>query len=587
MLISHIYKNCRRKQGKKVKKVKSLVKKLLGRSTPPPYKIDVIQRTAVGYCVIGWYFTDSITDISILNSDSTKADVNRIAVDRDDVLQATGKPAVGFELHISTSKSIDSFTLVAITSSGKKLEKSLANFENSAVAQDISDIDTTPLASTVISAKHATAACEFVITTNSHIFVAGWLISEYEFANMRLLDRHDNVVAECEDCLRVNRRDVLESYKVKSLKTDAGFSLLFKRIDTNDENSASEPAFVAFTINGEHIRLPIDNIFNALDDPIQNTMRLLNSWAPDNPHHLTKANVFLPVLHGTFPADTNVEVFRFDFNQQPDSPDASLIIPLYGRFDFMRYQLSYFGRTAKTANCEIIYVVDDPTIAEKVLKLAREMAQISTQSFSVLQLSQNVGFGKANNIGVEHANADIIALVNSDILPKTANWLELLIDTANQEGAGIVGARLLFEDESIQHDGMAPMTLAEYPGILFNDHPRKGWPKDLSPYQSAVAPCSMITAACWVMKKALFEKLGGFAPEYVLGDFEDSDLCLRAQELGKKNYIRRDVELYHLERQSQNLVQPGKWKHSVTLLNAVHFNNKWKATLEKMQEAEV
>lgn len=571
-----------------MKKVKSLVRKLLGRDTNAPYKIDVVQRTAVGYCIIGWYFADAVTTVSIRDSDNRDADVNLISVDRDDVLQATGKPAVGFELHLATGKSIDNFSFVATTKEGQKLEASLSNLEADTSVHNFSDSTSVPLASTVITTNNAIAACEFVITTQTHVFVVGWLVSDYNFSDMRLLDKQDDVIADFEDCLRVSRKDVLESYGVKFTQQEAGFQILFKRsIDKEQTVSDASPSYLAFAVNNEHVRVPVDNIFNAVEDPIQNTMRLLNSWMPNNPQHLVKANVFLPILHGTFPGDTETNVVRFDFNDQPESPDATLIIPLYGRCDFMRYQLSYFGKTKYTANCEVIYVIDDPSIAEKVIKLAREMALISTQAFSVLELSRNVGFGKANNIGVKYAKAEMIALVNSDILPKTANWLAMLLETAKQEDAGIVGARLLFEDESIQHDGMAPMTLTEYPEILFNDHPRKGWPKDLSPYQDAVAKCSMITAACWVMKKSLFEELNGFAPEYVLGDFEDSDMCLRARELGKTNYIRRDVELYHLERQSQNLVQPGKWKHSVTLLNAVHFNNKWKAKLEKMQEAEV
>ena len=70
---------------------------------------------------------------------------------------------------------------------------------------------------------------------------------------------------------------------------------------------------------------------------------------------------------------------------------------------------------------------------------------------------------------------------------------------------------------------------------------------------------------------------------YILGDFEDSDLCLKIEELGKRNMIRRDVELYHLERQSQNLVKPGRWKHNITVLNAIKYNNKWKSKLGDLE----
>ena len=142
--------------------------------------------------------------------------------------------------------------------------------------------------------------------------------------------------------------------------------------------------------------------------------------------------------------------------------------------------------------------------------------------------------------------------------------------------------RLLFEDNSLQHDGMAPVKVPEYSKIYVSDHPFKGWPVSLSPYPAEESECKLITAACMAIKKTVFEDVGGFSPEYVLGDFEDSDLCLKLNKAGYTNYIRRDAELYHLERQSQNLVESGRWKHNLTILNAITFNQKWTAELEEI-----
>jgi GT2 family glycosyltransferase len=147
---------------------------------------------------------------------------------------------------------------------------------------------------------------------------------------------------------------------------------------------------------------------------------------------------------------------------------------------------------------------------------------------------------------------------------------------------GIVGARLLFEDDTIQHDGMAPMVLREYPGLLFNDHPKKGWPQKIATYDSEIEQIDLLTAACWMIDKSLFERAGGFDPSYVLGDFEDSDLCFKVLELGKQNFIHHGTQLYHLERQSQNLVEAGNWKHNLTIFNAVTFNQKWQNQLEAL-----
>jgi GT2 family glycosyltransferase len=169
------------------------------------------------------------------------------------------------------------------------------------------------------------------------------------------------------------------------------------------------------------------------------------------------------------------------------------------------------------------------------------------------------------------------------VLPKDGTWADKMITQIDKhDDVGVVGARLLFEDNSIQHDGMAPMVLKEYPELLLNDHPNKGWPVSLSKNSAEVADCPLLTAACIAISKSLFEEVGGFDPAYVLGDFEDSDLCLKVLEAGRRNVICRDVELNHLERQSQNLVEAGDWKHKLTIYNAITYNQRWSQKLNEL-----
>jgi GT2 family glycosyltransferase len=288
------------------------------------------------------------------------------------------------------------------------------------------------------------------------------------------------------------------------------------------------------------------------------------------------------VIKNIFPTDKTTSSSRVDFGCV-DNPRATVIIPLFGRYDFMRYQLSNFSRFGSLKDYEVIYVVDDPKISNAVAKLARELSVVFSQAFSVVTLAENMGFGGANNIGVQYATSDKLILLNSDVLPKDGLWADKMIaQIEKHQDVGIVGARLLFEDDSIQHDGMAPMLLKEYPGLLFNDHPNKGWPIRLSKNKAEVADCPLLTAACFALSKSLFEEVGGFDPAYILGDFEDSDLCLKVLETGKRNVICRDVELNHLERQSQNLVESGDWKHKLTIYNAIIYNQRWSNKLNEL-----
>jgi GT2 family glycosyltransferase len=81
-----------------------------------------------------------------------------------------------------------------------------------------------------------------------------------------------------------------------------------------------------------------------------------------------------------------------------------------------------------------------------------------------------------------------------------------------------------------------------------------------------------------LMRRDVALELGGFDPDYAIGDFEDADLCLRAAALGLRCAVDMTVRAYHLERQSQNAA-PGDWRRNLTLLNAWTFNRRIKRAL--------
>ena len=82
-----------------------------------------------------------------------------------------------------------------------------------------------------------------------------------------------------------------------------------------------------------------------------------------------------------------------------------------------------------------------------------------------------------------------------------------------------------------------------------NHHFFKGMHRAL-PAANVALEVPAVTAACLLMERALYEKVGGLQGSYVQGDYEDSDLCLRLAEAGLKNWYLPSVELYHLEGQS-------------------------------------
>ena len=163
-------------------------------------------------------------------------------------------------------------------------------------------------------------------------------------------------------------------------------------------------------------------------------------------------------------------------------------------------------------------------------------------------------------------------------LPGTPDWLDRLVGRlADNPDIGTVGALLLFEDGSVQHEGMVYAPLDEFGGWFFPDHPRKG----LRPSgETGIAEQDCITGACMVMKRTLLEKLGGFDEVFMIGDFEDSDLCLKIRDTGLRCAVDLDVQLYHLERKSQ--LSPGlNWRMNTTLYNAWQHQNRWGARIAR------
>jgi GT2 family glycosyltransferase len=135
----------------------------------------------------------------------------------------------------------------------------------------------------------------------------------------------------------------------------------------------------------------------------------------------------------------------------------------------------------------------------------------------------------------------------------------------------MVGALLLYEDDTIQHEGCSFAPLAEFGGWTFCLHPNKGRRPGAD---ESLLTVDAVTGACQVLRTDLARALGGFDEGYVIGDFEDADLCRQVQKAGLVCVVDRRAQLYHLERQSQG-GQQMPWRLNLTLFNAWRFQARW------------
>jgi GT2 family glycosyltransferase len=265
------------------------------------------------------------------------------------------------------------------------------------------------------------------------------------------------------------------------------------------------------------------------------------------------------------------------FGRAPDAPRVSVIVPLYGRFDFVRYQLAHFAADPQFREVDLIYVVDDPSIVSACNDFAAHYAPAFALPFRLLSYGRNLGFAGANNVGVAHARADTVVLLNSDVIPQQPGWLSLLTGILERDAsAGAVGPLLEFGDGGLQHGGMQARRDESLPGFLMNSHPGKG-----QPWNGGNAPVeqAMLTGACLCMRKADYQGIGGLDEGYIAGDFEDSDLCMALRKNGKSLWLVPEARLWHLERQSQNAQSIAGHRQLLTLFNAWRYRYKIKTGL--------
>jgi GT2 family glycosyltransferase len=278
----------------------------------------------------------------------------------------------------------------------------------------------------------------------------------------------------------------------------------------------------------------------------------------------------------------NVETL-IEYGPQPASPAVTVIVPLYGRIDFLHHQISQFVHDPEIAGVDLLYVLDSPELARDLNKVASGLHEFYELPFRVAVLSRNGGFSLANNLAASVARGRTLLLLNSDVLPARPRWVSRMsafYDATPNIGA--LGAKLLYEDDSLQHAGM--YFALESESLLWgNQHYLKGFARNFAPANVA-RPVPAVTGACMMIDRTLYEEVGGLDHCFVQGGYEDSDLCLRLIELGRQNWYLPQAELYHLEQQSFPTADEYRWL--ATRYNTWLQTHRWRGLIEELMTAQ-
>jgi hypothetical protein len=270
------------------------------------------------------------------------------------------------------------------------------------------------------------------------------------------------------------------------------------------------------------------------------------------------------------------------FGTPHPAPRCSVIVPIYRRLDHMDFQAGLLAAEPPCQDVELIYVLDDPPLRRDAENLAAVLHARHAMPITLICLAENRGFAPASNIGLNAARGHYVCLMNSDVFPQGPAWLDRLCNRLEANPLiGVIGPMLVYEDGSVQHRGMNFRRLPQFGNWFFGDHPGKGLKPEPA---SGLLQCPSITGACMVLRRDLATKLGGFDEGYIIGDFEDSDLCLRLQQRGLHCAVDLDERLYHLERKSQ-ASSALRWRMNLTVYNAWLHHQRWGETLTRLDAA--
>lgn len=421
-------------------------------------------------------------------------------------------------------------------------------------------------------------------TDDRLLYFKGWFLYAIPFS-VKVIDSSGNNLNVTETFICYRRQDILNKFHIHDAEIDAGF-IGICRLPIN-----FKPVAVSITFSDARvISREVDNG----EGKITKLQALKEVLETVNVH---KADFFqrgyapiLNLLNEIWQGDQlmdKLEPLEHTFGVVNTNPTVSVIIPIYGRYDFLQHQLLNFSQDADFCDYEIIYVLDDPRIVREFNIACHGVYNTFQHPFKTIYAGRNLGFAGANNLGATIANGRYILALNSDVLPSDNGWLGRLVNKFESlESAGILGSKLIYEDNTIQHIGMKFQRDAYYPGVWMNYHPFKGMPSHLVSSEKT-AKVESVTGACMLMEKSFYLEIGGFDTRYILGDFEDSDLCLKVYLNNKWIYLDTEESLFHLERLSQNLVDSGDWKYKLTLLNGLYQREKWGSAIEEVIQKHV
>ncbi len=239
-------------------------------------------------------------------------------------------------------------------------------------------------------------------------------------------------------------------------------------------------------------------------------------------------------------------------------PPVSVIIPVWNRLEFTQHCLAALAAHTPYDLYEVIVVDNGSTDGTRGFLATLE------GDVTVIANPVNLGFARACNQGARAARGRYLLFLNNDTAPQPG-WLEALLEAAARDPRiAVVGAKLLYPDDTIQHAGVALLRDSPYPISPVHLHRLK--PRDFAAADEE-REVAAVTGACMLIRADVFREVGGFDEAYLNG-YEDVDLCLQVRDRGYRVVYTPKSVVYHHESAT-----PGR--HARERENLSYLHVKW------------
>ena len=249
---------------------------------------------------------------------------------------------------------------------------------------------------------------------------------------------------------------------------------------------------------------------------------------------------------GTPGTVTQTEDFGFYHVEYPvqGNPLVSILIPNCDQKEALESCLRSIRERSTYQNYEIL-IIENNSREEETFAFYRELEK--EKNIRILTWKHPFNYSAINNFAAREARGEYLLLLNNDTRVITPGWIEGMLGNCQRPEVGITGAKLYYPDNTVQHAGI----IIGIGGIA--GHAFLNLPRSRSGYlhkASIQMDYSAVTAACMMVKKHVYEELGGFEEKLTVA-FNDVDFCLRAGRAGYLVVYNPRVELYHDESKSR------------------------------------